>query len=241
MEQPKIIRSWKRSDIISDIKETKQTRSKTPPKPQQHKEQKKEQNKEQKKRSPSPPPKKKSPPKNAKSMEMFLKTYQSPQKKRDIREAKELRVASTEKERARQDSMAFVKQKVLEKGIKLNQNIKRSPSRSSPLSSSSPPASGYKYTTLMTPEQLLEEGLRKQDNYMIKNALKRGAGINFESIPTTNHLIRLEKFKQLSKDEMKELRESIFREIQKQNLNKMDNNTLNQYLSLLNLLDRRLF
>jgi hypothetical protein len=171
-----------------------------------------------------------------KFLEEFHK-YKSPEKIRDVNEAKEMKLKSTEKERKRLDQLNYIKQKKDKKIV-----IRSSPTRQNVADSSlnvSPPASGYKYTFL-SPEKILEEGLRKNDTYMIKNALKKGAGFNTESIPSVNHLIRLDKYKQLSQDELRNLKESIIRHLQVTDLRTIQNDSLNSFLQLLNYVENRI-
>jgi hypothetical protein len=218
MESQRIIRSWKRSSSPP------KTVVAEPPRP-----------------APRPAPRPKKP------IEPFLEEfnkYKSPQKIRDMNEAKELRVKSTEKERKRQDELNLIKQKRDKKitiRSSLNHGSKSLSSQSPKSPKSSPPASGYKYTTFLSAEKILEEGLRKNDPYMIKNALKRGAGFNIESIPSVQHLMRLDKYKELSQDELKNLKESIVRHLQVTDLRTIQNDVLNLNLKLLNFIENRIY
>jgi hypothetical protein len=183
---------------------------------------------------------------------VFLEKFQSPQKIRDKLEASNLARKSTEKERKRYDTIASLKKKVLEaKKKKKDQKViiksspkrvSKSPSRSprskspSRKKSLSPPASGYKYTTF-EPEKLLEEGLRKQDDYIIKNALKRDAKVTAESVPSLRHLFILMKYKTLSKDEWRNFKQSIIRTMQDKGIQNIPKSQVNQYTYLLSKIE----
>ena len=102
MESQRIIRSWKRSSSPP------KTVVAEPPRP-------------------APRPASRPPPRPKKPIEPFLEEfnkYKSPQKIRDMNEAKELRVKSTEKERKRQDELNLIKQKT-DKKITIRSSLNR--------------------------------------------------------------------------------------------------------------------
>ena len=141
-------------------------------------------------------------------MQEIVKQILADEALRNKKETKKLAQEATILERKRMDRLSASRKSVekLMKSTTKDEPIFLSPKRISPPSSLS-------YYAMKSPEEIFEQGLKKRDEYMIKQAFKRGFKMTSETIDKSSRLEKLFKIHKPSSTKINRFYTDLLKEI----------------------------